>query len=217
MLRLFDRWARSPRRGIPRARLALRLESLEARANPAAPVLSGVSADWGENNVVVISGVIQDETPSSAHVEVAGAAVGDFTVNERGQFTVLLKGDGPGSIYFRAADNDGLYSAAMTLGREQRIITPVGDHPSLRDVEIIQDGSGDWHIRGHVDGSSPIGTIIKIINGPSDSSGQTGEVNSDGSFDIIINTPPDSQGGGISIIAVDPDGNESDTWDGILG
>src|SRR3954454_2299822 len=87
-----------PRIVRPPTRAALRLESLEARANPAAPALSGVSADWTQPGVVVITGQVIDETPATAHVQVGGAATGDFTVDASGEFTLCLKTMGTGPV-----------------------------------------------------------------------------------------------------------------------
>lgn len=204
-----------PRIVRPPARASLRLESLEARANPSAPAITGVSADWTQPGVVVITGQVIDETPQADHVEVGGAATGTYSVDGSGEFTLCLKTTGTGPLYFRAVDSEALASANSLLNVGDKIPTPLADHPTIKDVEIYQDENG-WHVRGHVNGGG-IGTIIRIVKGPGDSNGQTGAIDDDGSFDIIINMPPESSGGGISIIAENPDGSQSDQWDGLIG
>jgi hypothetical protein len=217
MVRLVHRRLTRPRTVRPAARTALRLESLETRANPSAPVLTGVSVDWSNPGVVAISGHVVDETPATTQVQVGGAATGTFATDGKGQFAIVLKTLGTGGLYIRALDAEGLTSNPISYlpGTQMLAVTAV-ENPTFGDISISHEQDG-WHIRGHVDGGS-IGTIIKIINGPGDCAGQTGNVGDDGSFDIVINLPSDGSGGGISIIAIDQDtGSQSDQWDGILG
>jgi hypothetical protein len=129
----------------------------------------------------------------------------------------VLKTAGTGGLYVRALDAAGVTSTPLSyLPGTQVMVAAAAESPTLGDISISHEQDG-WHIRGHVDGGS-IGSIIKIINGPSGSAGQTGNIGDDGSFDIIIQLPPDGTGGGISIIAIDQDtGSQSDQWDGMLG
>jgi hypothetical protein len=148
---------------------------------------------------------------------VGGAATGAFGTDGKGQFAIVLKTAGAGGLYIRALDASGLTSTPISFQPGTQLMgAPVVDNPNFGDITISHEQDG-WHIRGHVDGGS-IGTIIKIISGPSGSGGQVGNVGDDGSFDIVINLPPDGSGGGISIIAIDQDnGSQSEQWDGILG
>jgi hypothetical protein len=210
MLRVFTRRPRTVR---PQVRAPLRLEALEARTNPAAPALVGLSADWS-GNTVALSGRIVDETPANAKIQVAGAALGEFQVNENGDFFVLLKANSADGVYLRAADTEDLVSTSVNVDHGEDIV-PFGSAPSLRDITISQEEDG-WHIRGRLDGGDPNGAIIRIIRGPGDSNGVSGGVDEDGSFDIIIQLPPDASGG-ISIIGIGGDGSESDPWNDYMG
>src|SRR4051794_16801164 len=108
MFRLFTRPAGRPRTVRPQVRNALRLETLEARANPTAPVVLNLRSDWGDEHFVVISGTIQDEAPGQAVIQVRGAAQADIAVSEGGDFAMSLKPMGTGPIYLRALDNEAL-------------------------------------------------------------------------------------------------------------
>src|SRR5829696_6517871 len=48
--RMRSLFSRRPRNVRPHGRTRLRLQTLEARANPTAPVLTDVSADWSDGN-----------------------------------------------------------------------------------------------------------------------------------------------------------------------
>jgi len=216
MFRLFTRPAGRPRTVRPQVRTRLRLETLEARANPAAPMLVNLKADWGDEHFVVISGTVQDEAPGEAVIHVGGAVQADGGVAEGGQFAIALKLTGTGPVYLRARDNEGLFSDPFVFHYGDPAPAP-STQPVLSDVSIIRDENGLWHIHGHVDNTSPIGTIIRIITGPGDSSGQTGTVDVDGNFDIVLDVPAGGSGA-ISIIAINQDkGEESDPWDGFVG
>jgi hypothetical protein len=216
MFGVFSRPVRRPRNVRPQVRTTLRLESLEARANPAAPVMSNLSADWGNEQVVMISGHVVDDTGAGGVVHVSGAAQGNILLGTGGQFAAALKVTGTGSVYLQAENVGHEMSPSQTIHFGEKIVPPAGQSAVIGDVTITQGSDGSWHIRGHVDNTSPIGTIVKIINGPGDTTGVSGSVDVDGSFDIIVKLNPDDQGA-ISIIAIDGDGNQSDPWDGTIG
>jgi hypothetical protein len=93
-----------------------------------------------------------------------------------------------------------------------------GVKPLLQNVTVTQTEDGVWHIRGHVDGASPVGTIVEVVNGPGNSTGATTTVDADGNFDIGIVLDPGTPGGSISIDAVNQTtGNHSDPWSGLIG
>jgi hypothetical protein len=215
MFRLFTRPAGRPRTVRPQVRTPLRLECLEARANPAAPVLTGMKANWGNENYVVVSGVVQDECPALAMIHFGGSTQGKVQVGEDGEFVIALARTGAGRLYLRAEDEEGLISGTKSFGYGDSQVPPAGTQPVLGGVGISRGEDGLWHIRGHVDNTSPIGSIIKVIRGPGDSSGQTGVVDAEGNFDIVLDV---GEGGAISISANDQDsGTESDPWDGLVG
>jgi len=223
---MFGLWTRPVRRRprtVPAwARTSLRLESLEARANPAAPVLAGVGVKWLDTNVVYIAGTIQDAQPGTALVHLTGSVEQVVEPAADGQFSMFVKIGGAGPIYVQATDNVGLSSGTAAIQYGQPVTTLGSDRvtlaapgqPVLGDVTISQDANGQWHIRGHVDNVSPIGTVIKIINAPDGTTAESGAVNEDGSFDIVINV--NGGGGAISIIAISGDGTQSDAWDGTI-
>jgi len=216
MFSLFARLADRHRTIRPQVRIPLRLECLEARANPAAPVVTNVTAAWGDEHIVVLRGNVQDETIGQAVMQVAGAVQLGAAVDQGGTFVVALRTTGTGPIYFRAEDNQ-LTSEPITIDYGKPAPDPVVNEPGLSDVTISRGDDGLWHIHGHVGNSSPIGTIIEILNGPGNTSGQTGAVDLDGSFDIVLDLPEGS-GGVITIIGIDGEsGGQSDPWDGLIG
>src|SRR4051795_2272319 len=111
---MFGRLSR-PARRRPRtvptpARVSLRLESLEARANPAAPVLSGVAAKWVDTNVVYIVGTVQDENPGTSFVHLTGAVEQDVKPDDGGNFSMFVRVPTNGPVYVQASDEEGLSS-----------------------------------------------------------------------------------------------------------
>jgi hypothetical protein len=100
---------------------------------------------------------------------------------------------------------------------------PIGGHniaakPLLENVTITQTEDGTWHIRGHVDGGAPVGTVIEVLNGPGNSTGQGVTVDSDGNFDLAIDLDPGTPGGQITIDAVNQTtGTHSSQWSGLIG
>lgn len=216
MFGFFTRPARRHRvvRSVAGPRLAL--EQLETRATPAAPVLSNVKALWSDPNHVTISGQVTDENVWSSIVHLGGAGQGGARVSSTGEFTVYATVATDAPISLTVVDSEQLTSSTEYLANNVSTGTDSvqSQNPILRDVRITNEG-GIWHIRGRVQNGSPIGTIIKILSTIPSANGQISTVeNPDGTFDIGIILPPGSAGGSISIIAINPDGSQSDAWDG---
>jgi hypothetical protein len=192
------------------ARTTLRVEALEARANPdSTPVLTAVTATWSDPTHVVISGTVTDDTATTSTVLVGGATTATITTTTSGTFTTALVLNQPGTVLLAAP-------IAQTTG-----ITPITavteGQPTLSNVTITQI-DGTWHIRGNVTGGDPVGTVIHIISSIPSINGQTSVVtNPDGSFDIGLNLPPGTPGGSISIVLDDGDGVTFDNWAGFIG
>ncbi len=214
MFGLFSHPVRRPRTVYPPR---LRLETLEARANPAAPVLAYMNVHWSDANDVVVSGRVTDESPNTVILHVTGAYQDDFHVASDGTFLIALHTDSTAQLNVQAQDGEGLTSAVVTAANSTDVT--VGDPgynsgPVLKDVTVSLEG-GIWHIRGRVD-NTDAGAIVKIIDGTfPDRNGQTAPVEGDGSFDIGITLDPGSPGGSISIIAQDGP-HQSDSYDAIL-
>ncbi|HEY1376504.1 MAG TPA: hypothetical protein VGF55_06900 [Gemmataceae bacterium] len=227
MFGLFSRPGRRPRTVHRPVRPRLCVQALEARANPSAPVLSNVAASWtGDGRQVVISGTVMDENPGTVAVHVTGAAQDNFHPDAHGNLLIYVNVADTGSVYVQAQDDQNLMSSTTTIqngidlssnSSGQAESGYAAGKPVLRDVTITNE-NGVWHIRGNVDNTSPVNTIIEIIG--SSIPGETGNtvtVNPDGSFDIGIVLDPKSTGGSISIIAIDQDtGEQSDQWDGMI-
>jgi hypothetical protein len=191
------------------ARTTLRVEALEARANPdASPILTGVTATWSDATHVVISGTVSDETAGATTVLVGGAASTSVTTNPQGAFTAALTLNQPGTVL-------------LAVPTTETGITPITivteGHATMSNVTITQTG-GIWHIQGTVTGPDPVGTVITIITTIPGGNGQTTIVtNPDGSFDIGLTLPPGTSGGSISLILGDGDGTTFDQWNGFIG
>jgi hypothetical protein len=90
--------------------------------------------------------------------------------------------------------------------------------PGLSNVTISQSEDGTWHIKGHVDGGAPIGTIIQVVSGPGNTAGSTATVDADGNFDLGVQLDPGTPGGAITINAINQTtGTTSDPWTGLIG
>ena len=218
MFGLFSRPTRRPRhiRRTP-VRPALRVEALEARANPDAnPTLSNVAAVWTSPTQVVITGTVIDASasamPSSTDTSGAaapavvivggGASPTTTTTNAQGNFTVTAN-VAPGGTVLVAAQ-------PITATAPTPVTVVAAGQPTLSNVTITEEG-GAWHIRGQVAGGDPIGLIITIISQDPTTNGQTNVVeNPDGSFDITIQP---TISGDISITLGDGDGNIFDQHD----
>jgi hypothetical protein len=211
MFGIFSRPTRrfhNTRRGT--ARTTLRVEALEARANPdSTPVLTAVTATWSDPTHVVISGTVTDDTATPTTVLVGGAATATITPTASGTFTTALVLNQPGTVLLAAPTGE-------TIGTTPITVLNLGQ-PALANVTITQI-DGTWHIRGTVTGGDPVGTVINIISTIPSINGQTSVVtNPDGSFDIGLNLPPGTPGGSISIILGDGDGITFDNWAGFIG
>ena len=215
MFGLLSRSVRRPRTVQSPIRTQLRMESLEARANPAAPVLSGVSVAWSGESVAVITGTIHNDEAGSTILHVSGAANQTVQVGPGGQFMVTVRTDGHDTLRLAAENGSHLFSTVREFEEGEGINPPQGEQAAIGNISITQDTNGNWHIRGNLNapGTSQIGNIIRIV------SGGTGEANvaDDGSFDIVVNMDPGVSGGGISIIAIDGNGDQIVGWDGTIG
>jgi hypothetical protein len=211
MFGLFSRPTRRPRKTRrPSLRPALRVEALEARANPdTSPTLTAVTATWTNATQVVISGTVTDTT-SPTTVLVGGAASTSVTTTATGTFTTTLNLDQSGGTI--------LLAAQPTLITSPTPVTIIAQgQPVLSNVKI-QLIDGVWHITGQVVGGNPVGTVITIISSIPGVNGQTNVVdNADGTFDIGIYLPDGTPGGSISISLGDGNGNTFDQWDSSIG
>ncbi len=213
MFGLFTRPTRRPRNTRRTSvRPVLRVEALEARANPDAnPTLSNVTAVWTSATQVVISGTVNDASASTTPttVLVGGATTAAVTTNPQGNFTVALTVAQPGTL---------LVAAEPTTAAATPVTVIAAGQPTLSNVTITQGDDGAWHIRGQVTGNNPIGTVITIISSIPSINGETNVVeNPDGTFDIGIILPSGTPGGSISITLGDGDGDVFDQWDGAIG
>jgi hypothetical protein len=211
MFGLFSRPVRRPRH-IRRTsgRPVLRVEALEARANPDAnPALANVASTWTSATSVVISGTVVDSSGSTT-VLIGGAASGVVQTAANGSFTVSLNLIQAGTVLLAAQP--------IQLDAATPITIVSAAQPTLTNVTITQV-DGVWHITGQVVGGTPGSTVINIISSIPSVNGQTQVVeNADGTFDIGITLPAGTPGGTISIQAVDTSTDEaSDVWTGLIG
>jgi len=213
MLRLFSRPHRRPRntRRLS-ARPVLRVEALETRANPSAPVLTIVHPTWSDANDIVVTGTVSDAHPGTTQVTVySGGALASAYANDAGGFTVSLHTSTPGAAYIQA-HNDQRQDSAVVMDTSN----PGGatsSAPTIGNVRVTQTDGG-WVITGTVTGGSPGNTSISA--GGTGGNGNTVLEGTDGSFSIgiTINGP----GGTITITATNADSGEaSDPVDVIVG
>jgi hypothetical protein len=229
MFGLFTRPSRRRPRNVRRiaARPTLRVEALEARANPAAPVLTNLSASWSGTNSVMITGQVQDDHQTGAVVDFGGAVTAAVHTDPKGNFMVALKTTGSGPVNIQAVDDVGVaspvgtvaYGSSPTTGATSTATatSTANGTSSFGGGTITNDGNGWWHIHGNVNTDNPLGTIIKISSSVTGVDGSTTAVNSDGTFDISFQLNPDTPGGAISITAIDQTTGTTTVWDGWIG
>jgi hypothetical protein len=207
MIGLFPRPAR--RRTRPaRAALGsrLRLEHLETRDCPAAPVLTSTSVTAAAGGQVLVQGVVQDDNPTSAVIHLSGAAQADIHPDATGHYSIQLTPTGSGSIVVQAADPTGASSGTVAMPQLSMGATQMG--LQITSIEVVND-DGYWTIRGTVSGGTPDGTTIHIGSTNPNLNGQTVDVNTDGGFEIGYPPGVGDLGGTISITATDVNGQIS--------
>jgi hypothetical protein len=212
MLRLFSRPVGRPRNvRRPPARPVLRVETLETRANPSAPVLTVVHPTWSDPNDIVVTGTVSGDNTATTQVTVySGGALASAYASSAGGFTVSLHTNAPGPDYIQAHNDQGQDSAVvMDTSNPAGVGTTA---PTIGNVTVTWSNGG-WVISGTVTGGSPGSTIINV-GGTGGNNGGTVLQNGDGTFTIGITSGP---GGVVSITATNGDtGATSDPVDTVL-
>jgi hypothetical protein len=190
----------------------LRLERLDARDCPAAPVLTSTSVSWLTNGQVLVRGTVQDENPAGVVIHLSGGLVGSATADATGRYSVQLTPTAAGALYVQALDTEGLTSATQTMPAvmDQTPPPPPREEGGLRitDIEITNEG-GIWKITGKVEGLLP-GTVVRIDSSNPDWNGRTVAIEDpDGGFEIGHVPTTGDPGGSIGIIAEAPNGKKS--------
>jgi hypothetical protein len=207
----FSRPSRRPRsvRRTP-VRPVLRVESLETRANPSAPALTVVHANWSDPNDVVVTGTVSDAHPGTTQVTVySEGSLASAFASTAGGFMVSLHTDTPGPAYIQAHNDQGRDSAVV-----MDTSNPGGtgeSAPTIGNINIT-NSNGQWVITGTVTGGTPGATVITVGGA---GSGQTVVDDPGGSFKIGISV---NNGGFISITATNIEtGDSSDPIDTPIG
>jgi hypothetical protein len=128
---------RQPRRRPYRP--ALRLQWLESRDCPAAPVL-GMSIRVIDGGHVEVSGYVRDDDPASAVVHFGGAGQGEARPAADGSYLAVLPATVGGAVTGWAVDGDGLTSNQSTV----LLMGGTGQLPpdSLGDGGMGESGGG---------------------------------------------------------------------------
>lgn len=173
---------RCARRFVPR------LESLESRDCPAAPVISSFTATQVAGQQVLLSGTVSDEAPAGVTVSFTGAASGSALVNSAGQFSVTLSLGAISVIHAQALDGESLLSAVVDE-------TPANDGPVITDFfgEQIGGPGNLWTFSGYVDDESPEGLTV-VLGGIPSLENVTVTVDETGWFSITVSLGADEGG-----------------------
>lgn len=114
MLRLFTR-NHSSRPALPMQRkVKLRLEHLETRDCPAAPVLGMSAAPTNVGKQVQIQGTVQDENPAGVTITLSGVVSGSITPKADGTYSYVTTASGLGTITAVARDQESLSSNSVS-------------------------------------------------------------------------------------------------------
>lgn len=163
-------------RKIP-LRARLRLERLEYRDVPAAPVLVGVSARL-LGNYLVVTGSVQDESPGQAQVNVSGAVSGAATVRADGTFE-FIKASAGGVIQLQAHDIENLDSTAI----DESISPPLqNEAPHISITSVAYGASKQITVTGQVYDENPGGLTVTLSNAASG----TTTTSSSGAFSVTL-------------------------------
>jgi hypothetical protein len=206
----FSRPSRRPhaaRRSSTRS--VLRVEALETRANPSAPMINVAQATWSDPNDIVITGTVTDANPAGTFLSLAGGgSLNTAYANSVGGFQIALHLNNTGPVSLVAHDSLGLNSSAMTFNTGVAQSIQYGA-PSIGNVQITWGGTG-WVLTGSVSGmpgGESSGTVVQVT----DPSGHTQTVmtNPDGSFSAGVG----SFGGTFTLKAINYQlSTESDTF-----
>jgi hypothetical protein len=131
---------------------------------------------YGPNRTVTLSGKVTDAQPNGLVVTFAGVVTGSATADANGNFSVTLTPSALGQITATTTDVWGLNSAAAS-------VTVVNSAPTIT-LTATQLGN-IWTFSGHVSDEYAPGLTVKF-GGPSDISGRTVTVGSDGNFSLTI-------------------------------
>jgi hypothetical protein len=116
MLSLFRRQSAARTKAVTRSPWPrLRLEALEGRDCPAAPVIGNLSVVQGQGHNVVIMGSVQDEAPSSVQLNFSGVVSGTNWAQYNGQFNAMLNASAVGTVTVTATDTQGQTSAPVSF------------------------------------------------------------------------------------------------------
>jgi hypothetical protein len=207
MYGLFSRPARRTRPARVALGSRLRLEHLETRDCPAAPVLTSTSITALGNGQVQVQGVVQDDNPTSAVIHLSGAAQGDVHPDATGHYSVQVTPSGGGAIVVQAADPGGAMSGTVSM--PQLTLDATQEGLQITNIEVVNE-DGSWVIRGTVTGGVPDGTTVRIGSTNPNLNGETTAVDgTDGSFQIDFIPGETDLGGTISITATDVSGQTS--------
>lgn len=157
-------------------RFCPRLEALENRSCPAAPVMSLATTAAG-NTMVTLSGVVQDEAPAGLWVSFSGAYTGWTETDSSGAFSVTVTPNEAGTVFATVYDGEGyMGDAAVEL---QNVM------PMILDFTAVHTDQNTWIFSGRVSDESPDGLEVTLWGCPS-IDGLTVIVGADGTFSVSV-------------------------------
>jgi hypothetical protein len=157
-------------------RFCPRLEALENRSCPAAPVMSLAAAAAG-NTMVTLSGVVQDEAPAGLWIWFSGAYTGCAETDSSGAFSVTITPDQAGTVFATVYDGEGyMGDAAVELQNAM---------PMIVDF-VATPGTGNyWTFSGRVLDEACEGLEVTLWGCPS-IDGLTVTVDANGEFSVSV-------------------------------
>jgi hypothetical protein len=110
-------------------RVRLGLDSLETRDCPAAPVIASATSQYTADGHVQISGLVQDDHPTTMTINSSGAATGSTTSGSDGHFNVTLPATIGMAVTLSATDDQNA-TAVLT--------TTVGS--AVQNIQLTESG-----------------------------------------------------------------------------
>jgi hypothetical protein len=183
---------------MPTPRYRPRLETLEDRACPAAPVIHFYAIPEEPN--FVLEGQVTDEDPGGLTVHFSGVYQGSATTCAYGWFSFLIEPAMLGMIYADVTDAEGLAATAST--------EVVSEAPRILDFQASREVFNVWVFSGRVEDEYVPGATVRLSGLPS-LEGVIVAVEPDGTFSYTIELAEGEQGTACAV-ATDMWGLESD-------
>ena len=158
-----------------------RLERLETRDCPAAPIIGAMYSE-ASPRWFTVAGHVEDEAPAGLCVSFSGVYAGTATVNSEGNFSLTFPPSELGALTVTVTDNENLTGS--------QTIYLCSNMPAISDFTAVRTVNNVWTFSGRVGDEFPAGMVVKF-GGLIELQNQAATVNADGTFSLTIELPND--------------------------